>query len=92
MKTKCDVYRCSKKVDTYLYLAASMSPDDLPDELTSLLGKLTQFLDLELNPTSKLARVEASEVLAALGEQGYFLQMPPADLLKAQAPGSGFIQ
>jgi len=62
MKTKCDVYRCSKKVD------------------------------LELNPTSKLARVEASEVLAALGEQGYFLQMPPADLLKAQAPGSGFIQ
>jgi len=92
MKTKCDVYRCANKADTYLYLDANMSPEDLPDELSSLLGVLTQFLNLELNQASKLARANANEVITALAEQGYFLQMPPAERLKAQAPGSGFIQ
>lgn len=92
MKIKCEVYRCSKKTDTYLYLETGMNLDDLPDGLKALLGDLTQFLNLELNESSRLAQVNASEVLTALDEQGYFLQMPPADVLKSQAPGSGYIQ
>ncbi|GAH09208.1 unnamed protein product [marine sediment metagenome] len=92
MKIKCEVYRCSRKADTYLYLGAGKRLEELPDGLKSLLGDLTQFLNLELNESSKLAQVKTSEVLTALGDQGYFLQMPPADLLKSQTPGSGYIQ
>jgi uncharacterized protein YcgL (UPF0745 family) len=92
MNFKCKVYRCSKKTDTYLYIEAGMDKDDLPNGLIHLLGDLSQFLNLELDESSKLARVEACDVLAALDDQGYFLQMPPAELLKLQVPGSGFIQ
>jgi uncharacterized protein YcgL (UPF0745 family) len=92
MTIKCDVYRCSKKADTYVYLESGMNKDDLPEGLMQLLGDLSQFLKLDLDNASKLARVEVRDVLTALGSQGYFLQMPPAELLKLQVPGSGFIQ
>ena len=32
-----------------------------------------------LKADKSLARVDAKNVLAAINEQGYFLQMPPAD-------------
>ncbi len=92
MTIKCDVYRCSKKADTYLYLEIGKDKNDLPDGLIHLLGDLSQFLNLDLDDSSRLAQVEARDVLVALDKQGYFLQMPPAELLKLQVPGSGFIQ
>jgi uncharacterized protein YcgL (UPF0745 family) len=92
MTIKCDVYRCSKKADTYVYLESGMNKDDLPEGLMQLLGDLSPFLKLDLDKSSKLAQAEVRDVLTALGSQGYFLQMPPAELLKLQVPGSGFIQ
>jgi uncharacterized protein YcgL (UPF0745 family) len=92
MEIKCDIYTCAKKADTYLYLRSDLPPKELPDGLLVLLGDLKQFLCLELNESSKLARVNSLDVLTALGEQGYYLQMPPGDLLKSQAPGSDYIQ
>lgn len=92
MKIKCEVYRCGKKSDTYLYLKEGMALEDLPEELLDLLGELTPFMKLELSESSKLARVETNDVLLAISDQGYYLQLPPGELLKSQAPGSGFIQ
>ncbi len=92
MKIKCEVYRCGKKADTYLYLKDGADLEDLPEKLLDLLGELTPFLKLELSESSKLARIETNDVLLALADQGYYLQLPPGELLKSQAPGSGFIQ
>jgi len=92
MKIKCEVYRCSKKADTYLYLKAGMQTEDLPDGLKALLGDLSQFLDLELSQSSTLAQANVDDVLSALLEQGYFLQMPPGERLKSSVPGSAYIQ
>ena len=92
MKIKCEVYRCGKKADTYLYLKDGMDLEDLPAELLELVGELTPFLQLELSESSKLARVETNDVLLALADQGYYLQLPPGEMLKSQAPGSGFVQ
>ena len=92
MKIKCEVYRCVKKADTYLYLKNGMDLENLPIELSGLLGELTPFLKLELSESSKLARVETNDVMLALTDQGYYLQLPPGELLKSQAPGSGFVQ
>lgn len=69
-----------------------MCIQDLPDGLKTLLGDLSQFLNLELNKSSKLAQANTEEVLIALLDQGYYLQMPPGDQLLTQIPGSGFIQ
>jgi uncharacterized protein YcgL (UPF0745 family) len=92
MKIKCEVYRCGKKANTYLYLKDGKDLEDLPEEMLGLLGELTPFLKLELSESSKLARIETNDVLLALAGQGYYLQLPPGELLKSQVPGSGFVQ
>ncbi len=92
MKAKCDVYKSANKAQTYLYLKSGHRIENLPDGLQQLLGELSQILHLDLNESSKLAQVKASEVIKSLNEQGFFLQMPPGEYLKSQTPGTRFIQ
>ena len=73
----CVVLRCAKQEEMYLYLRADLSQDDIPEALLPRLGALTQVMELELSAQRKLARVDVQQVMQALGEQGYFLQMPP---------------
>ncbi|MEE9447050.1 MAG: YcgL domain-containing protein, partial [Arenicellales bacterium] len=72
MTIKCDVYKSARKANTYLYLEAGVPHDELPDALQSLLGELSQFLRLDLNPESKLAQVKPEDVITSIKEQGYF--------------------
>ena len=76
----CAIYRCSKRPETYLYVAISEGEADfsrLPEALLASLGRREHVMDLELTPERTLARVERDEVVKALAEQGFFLQMPP---------------
>jgi uncharacterized protein YcgL (UPF0745 family) len=74
---KCVVYRSEKKAETYLYLAAGMKLEDLPEELTSVFGEAAPVMMLQLTPERKLSRVDVNRVLEALSSEGYFLQLPP---------------
>ncbi len=82
---KCLVFRCSHKEEMYLYLpyqddeAALLKT--LPDDLLKLTGRLEKALELELTPERKLARVKIDDVLTALHDKGYYLQMPPNTVL-----------
>lgn len=78
MKIQCDIYRCSKRPDTYLYLAVGKDQTELPMSLLSLLGELNAFLTLELTPDKKLAQANASDVMKAIEDTGFYLQMPPS--------------
>ena len=42
-------------------------------------------MHLDLAATSKLARVDKGEVLTKLQAQGYFVQLPPQDVMRRQA-------
>ena len=75
--TACKVFRSEKKSETYLYLAETLSFDDLPEELRYQFGEATFVLRLELSADRKLARVDVVKVLESLGESGYYLQFPP---------------
>jgi len=81
--TDCVIYRCSRQEEMYLYLRADLKPEELPEGLLRLTGKLIQTLSLSLGPERKLARVDVLQVIEALGRQGYFIQMPPDGYLKA---------
>jgi uncharacterized protein YcgL (UPF0745 family) len=96
---KCVIFRCSKKDEMYLY--APYQEDEhkviegLPDGLITMTGKLTKAMDLELTPDKKLARANAKDVIASLEEKGFYLQMPPNDVLRADEsmlskPSDGF--
>ncbi len=65
----------------YLYVHSDTKLDELPDELMKLVKQLTHVMDLELSETRKLARVDVIEVMKALEDTGYFIQMPPGNLM-----------
>ncbi len=75
-KTFVSVFRSSKKVDTYLYVRRGQAWDDLPDSLREIFGKPVHSMDLILTPERKLARTTGRQVLEAIDDKDFFLQMP----------------
>ena len=71
----CYIYRSNRKVDTYLYLADKDDFSILPENFLSLFGDPEFSFSFELTMDKKLAREDASEVLANLESQGYHLQL-----------------
>ena len=76
--TECIVYRSAKREETYLYLEASRSLDELPEELAASFGHAVEVMRLDLKPNTHLAIAHTPTVLGALEDPGYFLQLPPA--------------
>lgn len=73
----CRIYRSEKKTDTYLYLDENLEFGDIPEALRKSFGEPHFVMKLELDSDLKLARVEIQNVLAALDEHGFYLQLPP---------------
>jgi uncharacterized protein YcgL (UPF0745 family) len=83
---KCVIFRCSKKDEMYLYVPYQEQEEkllsDLPDGLQQVTGRLEQVMELELSPERKLARANVEEVIASLEDKGFYLQMPPNELIR----------
>lgn len=75
----CFVYASRKRAETYVWLAERGNFDLLPAPLHQQVGELREVLDLHLEPERRLPRADAATVLAALREQGWYLQLPPPD-------------
>ena len=80
----CYVYRSDKKQDYYLYLDREFDqdelPEDFPEAILGLLGELSLVVEFELGLDRKLPQAEASQVLADIDSQGFYLQMPKKDM------------
>ena len=74
----CWIYRGTRQVEMYLYLAKEDAFDELPPALMERFGKPTLVMELELHSTRRLARENVSKVIANLKQQGFHLQMPPS--------------
>ncbi|MFC6205754.1 MULTISPECIES: YcgL domain-containing protein [Psychrobacter] len=91
----CDIYKFPKHDDMYIYIARPGYPDDtdeikdwlsvVPKDFRKGLGVSKFVMHLDLAATEKLARVDKEEVLAKLKSQGYFVQLPPQDVMRKQA-------
>jgi uncharacterized protein YcgL (UPF0745 family) len=62
---------------TYVYLAQGKQPEDLPENLVSLLGELAPVMQLDLSSRKALANADIEVVREALKSDGYYLQLPP---------------
>ncbi len=71
------VYRSNRRADTYLYLPASATFEELPEALRHQFGEATAFLEFALHADRYLAQADADTVLKALAGQGFYLQLPP---------------
>ncbi|MBO6849644.1 MAG: YcgL domain-containing protein [Marinobacter sp.] len=70
------VFRSSKKADTYLYVRRGQVWDELPESLRGIFGAPVHAMDLILTPERKLARTSGRQVLDAIADKDFFLQMP----------------
>jgi uncharacterized protein len=73
----CTVYRSAREAELYVYVKRAEGLSRLPPELLEKLGAASEVLTLKLTAERKLARVKAVDVLAALADKGYYLQLPP---------------
>ena len=73
-------YRHPKKEGMFLYLSQSMDWQKLPLELQDAFASKQEVIRFDFTPDKRLARVNAAVVYPTLQEQGYFVQMPPADI------------
>ncbi len=71
------VYRSSRVADMYLFVDAGEGVARVPAALMQRFGRPVEALTMELTVDRKLARASASEVLAAIARQGFYLQLPP---------------
>lgn len=79
----CEVFRCSRQVEMYLYLRQGLEPSELPEALLKRVGRLSRVMTLELTPDRKLARVDVNAVINRVLDEGWFLQLPPMELVQA---------
>lgn len=74
----CRVYRSPRRAEMYLFVPAAEDLARVPEELLARFGKPELALVFELVPGRSLARARADDILAALREPGWFLQLPPS--------------
>lgn len=74
---RCTVYRCSREPQMYFYLDSSDGLERVPEDLLRRAGTLSEVMTIDLVPERKLARAKAADVLAAIAQQGFYLQLPP---------------
>ena len=73
----CTVYRSLKKADTYLYVEKNGDFDKVPEQLRTLLGKLTLVMTLDLDKRATLGQADLTKVKQELLDNGFYLQLPP---------------
>jgi len=78
-RMKTWIYKGSRKPDTYLYVKAENDFSSVPKPVLDLMGALQFVLEVDLESRKKLARADIQDVRQRLGEQGFYIQMPPGD-------------
>ncbi len=79
MKRICSIYKSPRKREMYLYVDKREALSRVPEALLAAFGPPQHAFDLLLTPERKLAREDIDKVLANIEQQGFHLQMPPAE-------------
>ncbi|MDB2424851.1 YcgL domain-containing protein [Litoricolaceae bacterium] len=87
-----EIFKGHKKEEMYLYVEQKNGLKSVPDDLLATFGQTESVMVLLLTKDKKLARVTASDVLAAIEDQGYFLQMPPPPAALAEAQIAAMVE
>ena len=87
-----EIFKGHKKEEMYLYVEQKNGLKSVPEDLLVTFGQTESVMVLLLTKDKKLARVTASDVLAAIEDQGYFLQMPPPPEALAEAQIAAMVE
>ena len=79
MSVKVKVLKSRFMPDTYVYLPEEAEPESLPEGLLQQFREAEEFLQFDLDEDRYLAQADPVKVLAALANDGYYVQLPPRD-------------
>lgn len=74
-----EVFKSTRKAETYLYVDKAKGLAEVPDALLRQFGPAESVMSLMLDEARSLARANAREVLSSIEQQGFYLQLPPSD-------------
>ncbi|GHB12218.1 YcgL domain-containing protein [Modicisalibacter luteus] len=77
-KMLCEIFKSPLKDEMYLYIDKRRGLEDVPEALLERFGRPVSVVTMILTEDKALARADARKVIAAIDEQGFYLQMPPA--------------
>jgi uncharacterized protein YcgL (UPF0745 family) len=77
-KLLCEIFKSPRQDEMYLYVDKRNGVQDLPAALLEHFGKPEPVLTMILTADKRLSRAKAADVMAAIDEKGFYLQMPPA--------------
>lgn len=76
-KLICEVFKSSRKDEMYLYVDKRQGLASVPEPLLETFGKPVPVFTMLLTAEKKLSRVNAADVVEAINDKGFYLQMPP---------------
>src|SRR5690554_2902279 len=71
------IYKSPRKEEMYLYVDKRKGLVDVPPALLERFGKPVHLMDMPLRENRVLARTTPKDLMDAIAEKGFFLQMPP---------------
>lgn len=81
---QCYVYRSRRKPGSFLFLPEKDAFGQVPEVLMKIFGEPEFSFEFDLTPERTLMlKAEAREVMRVIGENGFFLQLPPNEDLSA---------
>ena len=93
MKLICEVFKSPRKDEMYLYVDKMEGLKRVPEQLQEIFGTPQSVMTMVVTEEKRLARADAADIIKAIRENGFYLQMPPAreeymlDLYKAPTEG-----
>ncbi len=75
----CDVYKGTKKEGLYIYVDRTVGLSKVPEELLGRFGEPKLALSFKLTADRSLAKEDPVKVIEAIGEAGFYLQLPPQE-------------
>lgn len=76
-KLLCQVFKSPHQEGMYLYVDKRQGVAEVPDALLERFGTPMPAMTLILSPDKRLGRAKMVDVMAAIRESGFYLQMPP---------------
>jgi len=70
------IYRSSVKEGLYVYLGEDTRLESLPAPVMKQLGVPEKAMEFDLHASRKLPNADSAEVIEAVKNQGFYVQMP----------------
>lgn len=77
-KLLCEIFKSPRLDEMYLYVDKRKGLGEVPEALLERFGRPVPAMTLILTPEKTLGRAKAADVMAAIRDKGFYLQMPPA--------------